>query len=283
MKYLIINADDFGWSRDTVDSIIDLHQKGVISSTTVMATMPAFNYGLAKLKENPALGAGVHLSIFDGRPVLPPAEVTSLVDEDSGLFLSYSEATKRGRRFRTREVAAEYEAQIERFLESGLKPTHLDVHTMLPYFKSSWYNSIIKLALKYKLPLRTVLGKDFKEKRSNIARRIKIPAVLLLILGRRLISKMDRNGIVHPDYFISEFSDNDNEADVEEKVHQLISLIRGLRSGVSEILTHPSSSGELWRRIENTVWNDPRIDRELQKGEIKLISYKALSKIGRKH
>lgn len=41
MRYLIINGDDFGASRGINRSIVELHQLGLLSSTSVMIDMPA--------------------------------------------------------------------------------------------------------------------------------------------------------------------------------------------------------------------------------------------------
>lgn len=41
MRYLIVNADDFGASRGVNSAIVELHQLGVLSSTSVMIDMPA--------------------------------------------------------------------------------------------------------------------------------------------------------------------------------------------------------------------------------------------------
>ncbi|MBI9101875.1 MAG: ChbG/HpnK family deacetylase [Spirochaetales bacterium] len=271
MKKLIINADDFGWSREVVDSIIELHQKGVITSTSVMATMPAFEYGIEKLKENVKLGAGIHLSLFDGHPILPPREVSTLIDEKSGKFLTFEEVNKNKRRINLNEAAAEYEAQILCFLETGVIPTHIDVHTSLPYMIPKLFNSILKLNEKYKLPMRTIVGRDLKEKSRDLARRQKIPAFIIRLAGNRLLKGMSKFGISHPDYFITDFSDGNNEAAVDDKIAIIKSTLINLPEGITEILTHPSLGDEKWRQIENEAWNSKEL-QELLKPQKSILS-----------
>ena len=87
MKRLIINADDFGYDEGVVRGIVDLHQAGVISSTSCLTNMPAWPQAAAYLREHPELGAGVHLVFNEGCPVLPAVQVPALVGQ-SGEFLN---------------------------------------------------------------------------------------------------------------------------------------------------------------------------------------------------
>ena len=43
-KYLIVNADDFGMSRGITDGILLAHSAGFLTSTSLMANMPAAEY-----------------------------------------------------------------------------------------------------------------------------------------------------------------------------------------------------------------------------------------------
>ncbi len=259
MNYLIINGDDFGWSNDVVDSIISGFNNGVITSTSVMTTMPAYEYGIEQLRKNPRLSSGVHLSLFDGKPVLPKEKVNTLIDPGTGMFLPLPQIKKNIKHINSAQVAAEYEAQVEKFLTSGLKPTHLDIHCHLPYLHKKWLAGVFKLAQKYNLPMRTPIGRDYKEKSKMLARKIKIPAFIIQIKSAGLLKQFTKSNIPHPDYFISEFSDTDNNAVVENKIAYLQQILKNLNPGLTELLTHPSNADEKWRAIENQVWNDSRI------------------------
>ena len=82
MKRLIINADDFGYTEGVVRGIIELHEAGLISSTSCMTNMPAWPQATAYLRQHPELGAGVHLVFNAGRPVLPAEQVPALLGQD---------------------------------------------------------------------------------------------------------------------------------------------------------------------------------------------------------
>jgi len=146
---VIFNADDFGYSRAINLGIIQAHKNGILSSTTIMPNMPGFENGIFLAKENPNLGIGVHLTLTCGSPVL--SDVHSLCQKD-GKFHKlefYEEPFK----ISEEELYREWDAQILKVLNAGIKPTHLDSHhhvNILPPMKEVF----IKLARKYELPVR---------------------------------------------------------------------------------------------------------------------------------
>ncbi len=130
MKAAIINADDFGLSPGVNRGILDAFRHGILTSTTVMAHLPSFDDAVAIAKENPDLPVGVHLSLLWGRPVSDPARVPTLVDRDGCMLRSTGRLARRYflGRLRADDVKTEFRSQIEKVLEAGLHPTHLDTH-----------------------------------------------------------------------------------------------------------------------------------------------------------
>lgn len=130
MRFLIVNADDFGLSSGVNRAVIDGHTRGLITSATIMVNMPAFVQAARLAKAHPSLGVGLHFNITQRRPVADPALVRSLTDQ-AGEFLGTSTALA-GRallgRLNAEEVAIELRAQIEKALDAGLTLTHLDSH-----------------------------------------------------------------------------------------------------------------------------------------------------------
>src|SRR5690348_15210396 len=80
MKLLVVNADDYGMATGVNAGIVEGHQRGIITSATIMATGAALADGRARLKDAPGLGTGCHLVLLGDRPVSPVASVRSLVD-----------------------------------------------------------------------------------------------------------------------------------------------------------------------------------------------------------
>lgn len=148
MSLLIINADDFGYSRGINLGIIEAYQKGILTSTTMMANMPGFEHGVELAKKNPDFGIGVHLSLTCGKPVLH--DVPSLTD--NGLFHHISFYEK-DFSIDTDELYREWDAQIQKISENGIEPTHLDTHHHMNIL-SPMREVFIELAQKYNLPVR---------------------------------------------------------------------------------------------------------------------------------
>src|SRR5690242_17195296 len=127
MKYLIVNGDDFGASAGINRGIMEAHQHGILTSTSLMVNMPFAEQAASMSRTMPKLSVGLHVHLDKGRD----AEEHSFAD-----------------------CAAQLRRQLCRFEELlGRGPTHLDSHhnvhqapELLPYF--------LDLGQQYRVPLR---------------------------------------------------------------------------------------------------------------------------------
>jgi chitin disaccharide deacetylase len=128
---LIINADDFGLTPGVNRAIAELHQAKVLTSTTLMATGPAFDDAVRIARANPTLGVGCHIVLTDGAPVLPPQSIPTLLGPDGKTFrpsfVDFIQALLRGK-IREDEIEREALAQIQKLQHAGINITHLDSH-----------------------------------------------------------------------------------------------------------------------------------------------------------
>ncbi len=111
MKRLIVNADDFGFTRDVNAGIIEAHRSGILTAATLMATGDAFDDAVRLARETPSLDIGCHL-VMVGSPGFP-ATVPELL---------------RALALRRIAIYSELVKQVRRILDAGLQPTHLDTH-----------------------------------------------------------------------------------------------------------------------------------------------------------
>ncbi len=144
---LIVNADDFGYSKGVNLGVVEAHQHGIVSSATMMVNMTGLEHAVRLAREHPTLGIGIHLVLTCGKPV--HLQVPSLTTED-GRFPTCQELFSTAR---TDEVEQEFTAQIERFLATGLTPTHLDSHHHV-HAHEAILPVVLRLAERYKLPVR---------------------------------------------------------------------------------------------------------------------------------
>jgi predicted glycoside hydrolase/deacetylase ChbG (UPF0249 family) len=124
-RRVIINADEMGIDEPRSHGILQAHEKGVVTSATLMANSPLLETLSARLREHPGLGVGVHLNLTEGSPVL--SHPKTLADRQ-GRFFEKAEARRRimEGRLDLEEVRSEFDLQIRRVKDSGIEPTHLD-------------------------------------------------------------------------------------------------------------------------------------------------------------
>ncbi len=118
VKYLAVNADDFGFTRDVNAGIVEAHLHGILTSTTLMANGAEFDDAIRLAREHPSLDIGVHFVLAGGRSLLDPSRALPRTVFE----LIRAIALRRIR------VYDELRAQMVKVAESGLRPTHVDTH-----------------------------------------------------------------------------------------------------------------------------------------------------------
>ena len=127
---VILNADDLGLSADVNAAIEQAHRDGVLTAASLMVGEPAAAAGIALARRNPRLAVGLHLTLTDGTPTLPPDSIPALVRPDGrfrddmpglGLTLATSAAARA-------QLRAEVAAQLAAFRATGLPCDHLNAH-----------------------------------------------------------------------------------------------------------------------------------------------------------
>jgi predicted glycoside hydrolase/deacetylase ChbG (UPF0249 family) len=113
---LAVNADDFGFTRDVNDGIVESHRRGILTSTTLMANAPAFDHAVKLAQANPTLDVGCHLVLIGGPGVTGGSLPSSIPALLQALALNRL------------PIYEELAAQVRRIIAAGIQPTHLDTH-----------------------------------------------------------------------------------------------------------------------------------------------------------
>lgn len=278
-KQLIINADDFGIHPAVNEAVRKAATEGILTSTSLMAGGDAFDEAVEMARSMPSLGIGIHLTLVGGiKPVLPPSEVPSLT-WDNGVFChDYGKLIVRDLegKILLSEVYAEWDAQIQKIMNTGLPVTHMDGHQhmhMWPHF----YPIARDLAKKYHISCMRVPDEDvlFGMKEGHIIR-------WAAKNGLSLLSRMHR-----PDLKKNHIRTNDHFFGMLYGGHlspeRFAEFILQTKPGITEIMCHPSADT---RAMEDTFhWGYhgedelagllADINRELiAKKQISLISYR---------
>lgn len=278
-KQLIINADDFGIHPAVNEAVRKAATEGILTSTSLMAGGDAFDEAVEMARSMPSLGIGIHLTLVGGiKPVLPPSEVPSLT-WDNGVFChDYGKLIVRDLegKISLSEVYAEWDAQIQKIMNTGLPVTHMDGHQhmhMWPHF----YPIARDLAKKYHISCMRVPDEDvlFGMKDGHIIRWAAKNG--LSLLSRMHRPDLEKNHIRTNDHFFGMLYGGHLSPE------RFAKFILQTKPGITEIMCHPSADT---RAMEDTFhWGYhgedelagllADINRELiEKKQISLISYR---------
>jgi chitin disaccharide deacetylase len=129
-RRLIVNADDFGRSSSINRAVIRAHQRGILTTASLMVNGAAAEEAVALAHEYPCLGVGLHLTLSHGTSVLPPAEIPDLVDANQNFS---NDAPAAGFKYFVNQrchaqLEHEIAAQFDRFRATGLALDHVNGH-----------------------------------------------------------------------------------------------------------------------------------------------------------
>ncbi len=225
-KLLIITADDVGIAPEVNTAVLELLEKGAVTSASIIINAPAAEETLAYAKTHPEADMGVHLTLtaewekIPWGPVL--SKVPSLIDA-RGFFHPTRHAVYGHADLA--EVEQEAQAQIYLARRLGLQPTHLTSHMGVFQFRADYFNIYLNLAKELDVPLRMVSREtqstyDFPNRREMAG----------------------RGGILSPDYLV--FKERENIGGATDVARFYQTLFQTLESGVTEIYVHPTRASE---------------------------------------
>ena len=219
-KLLMIHADDAGLSHSENLATMESLQKGIVNSYSLMAPCPWF-YEMAQwAKRHQKSDHGVHLTLtcewenYKFGPVLSISEVPSLVDTNGHFHKKREEIREHAT---AKDVRKELTAQIEKILDYGLSPSHLDSHMYSVGSRPDLFLVYKELGEKYQLP-------------------VQISNELLEMVG------LESNGLLHPDDFlVDKIHIGHYDYFAKDKLwDQYAHIFDQLVAGINVILIHPA-------------------------------------------
>jgi predicted glycoside hydrolase/deacetylase ChbG (UPF0249 family) len=261
VKRLVVNADDFGFTRDVNEGIVEAHCRGILTATTLMATGEAFEHAVTLAQKTPSLDVGCHL-VLVGAPPLPRT------------VLELTRALAAGRI----KVFDELIAQVRRILDAGLRPTHLDTHKhthLLPPV----LDAVARISEEYKIPwVRRPF--DFPVSPAGVSWAKRATSRALGVVRRRFARVLARHGCRSTDHFAGfQITGRYTAAD-------LARLIRALPEGSTEFMCHPGfCTDELRaaptrlkesREEELRALTSPEVRAAVEESGVKLVNYREL-------
>ena len=205
MKQFILNADDFGLSKEFNNAVLEGYKNGFLKSASLCVNCDAFMDAVSNvLPQCPNLGVGVHLNIMEGKSL---TNCNLLTDKNGFFNCTYlSLILNSYRKSFLKQIEFEFRAQIEKATKL-IKVNHLDSHVHTHAIPKI-FELTCKLAKEYNINyIRTQYEKPYLvpeiKKYLNIKYPINIIKVILLnfftLKNRNLIKK---NKLITNDFLL---------------------------------------------------------------------------------
>ncbi|HLX94172.1 MAG TPA: hopanoid biosynthesis-associated protein HpnK [Verrucomicrobiae bacterium] len=271
-RRLIVNADDFGRSRSVNEAVVRAHREGILTTASLMVNEPACGEAIARARENPELGVGLHLTLLCGRSALPPERIPGLVNAqgefgnrpvDVGLSYFFKHDLRE-------QLRAEIHAQFDKFRATGLPLDHVNGHLHLhlhPTIFRILMEDAAPLGIRHLRLTRDSLSLSRRMTRGHWFYRVSHAAIYEW-LSRRARAPLQQRGIRHPHTTFGLLQN----ARVNEAY--ILKLLPELPPGDSELYSHPSLD-EFKHELDALV--SPRVKERVGKLGIELIRYQDLA------
>ncbi len=249
-----------------------------------MVGAPAAAAAVALARRLPRLRVGLHVTLVDGVPVLPPETVPDLVDP-AGRF--DDNMVRAGCRFffsppARRQLAAEIRAQFAAFRDTGLALDHVNAHCHM-HVHPTVAGLMLRIGREFGLRAMRIPEEPFAPLRAAAAAeggRVRRPlyAPWLALLRRR----MRREGLALNDQL---FGIAWSGGMTEER---MLRLVAALPAGATELYCHPAvaQTAALRRSMphyrpaeELAALVSPRLRALVEANDIDLVSYADLSPV----
>jgi predicted glycoside hydrolase/deacetylase ChbG (UPF0249 family) len=153
-RLAIIHTDDIGMCHASLAAFAELWEFGLISSGATMVPCSWFLETAKLCRQNPEIDMGVHITLtsewetYRWGPISTRDTGSGMLDEQGFFFHSSEQAQQHGD---PEAVQIEIQAQIERALANGIKPTHMDTH-MGSVASPKFIPAYLQMAIQYGLP-----------------------------------------------------------------------------------------------------------------------------------
>ena len=265
-KRLVVNADDFGFTPDVNEGIMEAHRRGILTAATLMANGAAFEDAVRLARDAPSLDVGCHLVLVDGISLCSGKSLPATVGQ---LLVALAR----------REIRPydECRAQLRRILDAGIQPSHLDAHKHA-HVAPPVLSAVARLSEEFGIPwVRRPF--DFPLQ-ASAPPLVRLTGRALGLLRRRFQGVLDQHHCRSTDHFAG-FQITGRLRTVE-----LVDLLARLPGGSTELMCHPGRCGAALRRARTRLKESreaelealtaPQTRAALAREGIELVNYRQL-------
>ena len=269
-KQLVVNADDFGFTPDVNEGIVEAHRKGILTAATLMANGAAFDDAIRCASQVPTLDIGCHLVLIGGVSLVTGKALPSTVPQ----LLS---ALAR------REIRPydELAAQVRKTLAAGIRPTHLDTHKHT-HLAPPVLEAVGRLGAEFGIRwVRRPFDFPLNALRGTVPRLKRLTSGALGVMRRRFHRSLSAHGCRTTDHFAG------FQITGRFKAGELVQLFAMLPEGSTELMCHPGRCGAALRNARTRLKESredelmaliaPEVRQALDRNGIELVNYTQLS------
>lgn len=279
MKKLIVNADDFGRHELINRAVEKAFNTGCLRSATLMAGGIAFDDAVSVAKKISGLGVGIHFTLANGNPVLPPKEIPSLVTEEGIFHADYVKFLKRylSGKISLAEVRSELAAQLDKIQRAGLNLTHVDSHQHLHHVPGI-VEIVLELAQAAGIhSMRVANTKIFDGELDSLGKFV--GRLGLGSLAKFAAHSAHKKNFATPEHFAGIVAGES----VSENF--MLKLIENLRDGTTEVMLHPGTDNKILQNFcewehdfeeELAAVTSPKVLSLLDEKNISAVNFSAL-------
>lgn len=266
-RLMIIHADDARLAHSQNRATIESLQSGLVNSFSIMVPCPWFHEMALFARSHPQFDSGIHLTLtcewenYKFGPVLSPSEVPSLVNGDGHFYKKRAELRKNAT---AEDVAKELEAQIEKALNFGLTPSHIDSHMYSVGASVDFFSIFKSLGKKYNLPVLISV---------QLMEMVGLDPGLHLHEDDLAVDKVHIASLTH--------FDPDKLRNFYDEVFE------DLMVGLNVLLIHPAyddnemkgitvnhpNFGSEWRQVDFDCFTSDAMKKKLKESEVKLVTW----------
>jgi predicted glycoside hydrolase/deacetylase ChbG (UPF0249 family) len=226
-KLLVVNADDFGFTRDVNAGIVEAHCCGILTATSIMANGAAFEDAVRLAMENPGLDVGCHLVLVQGESMARPGTPLPATLGELLWMLALGRMA----------VYDELVAQVRRVVAAGLRPTHLDTHKHT-HVAPSVLAAVTRISQEFGIPwVRRPFDFPLRANFAAVPWSVRITSRLLGIPRKRFDAVLAAHGCRTTDHFAG------FRLTGRFRTPELAALIGQLPPGTAEFMCHPGHCG----------------------------------------
>lgn len=277
-KVLLLHCDDAGMCEEANIAVQAYVLKGDITSAAVMMPCPDAEEMVEWAKTHPQADIGVHLTLtsewktYRWGPLSQAEKVPGLIDPQGKMWPEVRDVVAHAS---PNEVEIEIRAQIDKMIELGHRPSHIDTHMGTLYGSAEYVRVFMKVAEEYGIPANAIDLSDPEVVAYYKKVGYPITDDVIDILKEYRLPKLDN------------FSSVPSGKTYEEKRDNFFKLVQSLKPGLTEIIFHPSIVTDNMKTITNSwqqrgweaeMFSDPVVKQFFTDNNIELTNWTEIMK-----